>query len=1444
MNADARLEHPRVARLGIVWLFPVLAVCLCAPLVSRAEIGPHGPNVDVSQPAAVPHPNDLGCYAGARPVAYSASGFFVVAYYCDFFASPKGIYFRRFDTDGNPLGPQTHVSTVSTPQDAPTVAADAAGNFVIAWGAPDAGSGSIFAQRFDSSGTPVGAEIRVNALTGLSDAFPVVAKRADGSFIVVWRRTNPGTEADVYFRIISGSGVPGSEEVRAHIQSNGLQQRPQVSVFSDGSFLIAWQGEQQPGDMSDNAVVIRRFDSGGGFLTDDLLVNDQITSGYQGEPQIAAGSDGRLLITWTSLAAEAGDDGLGDVRAQRFRPDGERDGSEFRINENPIGIQGTASASFLSGNHFLVAFIDGVKAVAQKLRPTGTRDGLQFNISDKNLLGETHANLSLVRMSGDLSVAAFNLFGTGKIEARVLGPVVNPVINTPPQSQTVCSGSDATFTVSAGGSNLSYQWLYGGSPLDDGPKISGSKTDTLTLSGVGPSFGGTYSVIVYEAPPVWGETVSPSAELTVSVVPTALVTGGAQLCAGESTTIQAALTGTGPFSILWSDGLQQNNVTASPVVRTVTPGSTTVYTITTIQNATCTGTSSGSATVTVNPVPTGVVSGSTTICGGGSANLSVSLTGTGPWDLTWSDGFLQTSATSPAVRSVTPAFTTTYTVTALSDSTCTGSATGSATVTLSPTASVSGSRMICSGSSAQIQAALTGISPWTVTWSDGFVQPAVATSPATRTVSPGATTIYTVTSVTDAVCTGVSQGSAVITVEYPPTPATVGGPQSICARTATAPLGGNTPVSGVGQWKVVSGGTGTFLPDAATPGARFQHNQGSGPVVLRWTITSAACNQSSSADVAITILPSPSTTITAPESVCAGATGQTASVSNTPGTTFFWRVLGGGTLVSGQGTPNITWNAPVSGTVTLEVTSNNGTCFATGTRAVAITQSAAVPAAVKPLQAAAGYAENSLEWTPQPYGRYRVLFDTVNPPQRILADDVTANTAAIPVLFPSTTYYWQVRATNPCGSSTSPVYFFVSGPCPWTITPSHTLSPALATLDVPKETDLEWSAVPGASHYDIRLSTSPVTAQTPVFRSVMAPSTSVAVALNPGTTYYWNVTAVPGCGSAAASVSLESWFQVASSGFSLASVSPSQHFRYGSTVLSAAGAGIGDGMSLAPSLDGRSAGPFTVSTLTPSTVTGTLGPDLSAPAGRYDVGLTLWGSEVARLPGALSVRAFRDVSDTGFYFLSSSRMADAGIMEADFSPGDGIPDFAPATQVTRALMAEYLARAYQWWRTRSTALAPATCIPAGAGSTDFPDVPCAHPQWLAIHWIKTWGITIGATCDQGFCYLPANTLTRGEMATFLERLRQGTLLPTLLSTVGEIDPGCSEPWPACSGWTDPGMQTAGWPRREVNVAFADRMTAGCAGTVGNGLTMCVGNPLTRGEIGEFLARAIGLVPTP
>ena len=91
---------------------------------------------------------------------------------------------------GPPLGPEFRVNTFTTHiQDAPAVAADAAGNFVVSWSsfAQDGHNDGVFGQRYTAAGSPLGPEFRINSYTLGSQLASAVASDATGDFVVVWQ---------------------------------------------------------------------------------------------------------------------------------------------------------------------------------------------------------------------------------------------------------------------------------------------------------------------------------------------------------------------------------------------------------------------------------------------------------------------------------------------------------------------------------------------------------------------------------------------------------------------------------------------------------------------------------------------------------------------------------------------------------------------------------------------------------------------------------------------------------------------------------------------------------------------------------------------------------------------------------------------------------------------------------------------------------------------------------------------------------------------------------------------------------------------------------------------------------------------------------------------------------------------------------------------------------
>ena len=128
-------------------------------------------------------------FQGIPAVAADASGFVVAwtSYAQD--GSTRGVFGQRYAASGAALGPEFRINTFTTGlQEIPVVAVDASGNFVVVWDSSgqDGSSAGVFGQRFDSSGNPLGLEFRANTATVNEQSASSVAANAAGNFVIVW----------------------------------------------------------------------------------------------------------------------------------------------------------------------------------------------------------------------------------------------------------------------------------------------------------------------------------------------------------------------------------------------------------------------------------------------------------------------------------------------------------------------------------------------------------------------------------------------------------------------------------------------------------------------------------------------------------------------------------------------------------------------------------------------------------------------------------------------------------------------------------------------------------------------------------------------------------------------------------------------------------------------------------------------------------------------------------------------------------------------------------------------------------------------------------------------------------------------------------------------------------------------------------------------------------
>ncbi|MDW8293720.1 MAG: hypothetical protein RML84_11580, partial [Anaerolineae bacterium] len=123
---------------------------------------------------------------------------------------------------------------------------------------------------------------------------------------------------------------------------------------------------------------------------------------------------------------------------------------------------------------------------------------------------------------------------------------------------------------------------------------------------------------------------------------------------------------------------------------------------------------------------------------------------------------------------------------------------------------------------------------------------------------------------------------------------------------------------------------------------------------------------------------------------------------------------------------------------------------------------------------------------------------------------VNGTTFALSGLSYATTYWWQVRAVNANGTtlanSGSWWRFTTENPPASPIGPFSKTLPVHMATNVPTATVLTWTPAANATRYTVCVGTTPGLCNVVNHAEVLSPTTNLAVVLNAGTTYWWQVT--------------------------------------------------------------------------------------------------------------------------------------------------------------------------------------------------------------------------------------------------------------------------------------------------------------------------------------------------
>lgn len=303
-------------------------------------------------------------------------------------------------------------------------------------------------------------------------------------------------------------------------------------------------------------------------------------------------------------------------------------------------------------------------------------------------------------------------------------PVVSVSGNT-----NICAGSSTGLSASGAST---YTWIPG--------NLTGS---FVTVS---PSVSTCYTVVGTNANGCIGVN-----KICINVLARPnIITSGNIICQGQSDTISAY----GASTYTWFPF----GYTGQHIV--VTPTASGCFTVVGTNSAGCTNTTAGCYTVVPNPSIT--ISGANSTCAGGS----ITLVASGGWTYSWAP----TGSTNNSIV-VSPSVSTCYTVTGSGPYGCISKAVKCVSVQPGAFVTISGSNVLCGGTSANLLA--SGANSYT--WSNGATGAFI-------TVSPSVSTCYTVTGQTSGGCIGTAVKC--ITVQNVPS-LSVSGNTNICQGSST-----------------------------------------------------------------------------------------------------------------------------------------------------------------------------------------------------------------------------------------------------------------------------------------------------------------------------------------------------------------------------------------------------------------------------------------------------------------------------------------------------------------------------------------------------------------------------------------------------------------------------------------------------------------------------------
>jgi len=260
-------------------------------------------------------------------VAMNSSGAFVVVWR-DERNGDFDVFCQRYNSSGTKLGTNFRVNddAAEIEHNDPDVAIDDAGNFVVVWSVVDYQHGChTYGQRYSSDGTPLGNNFQVDNdnVESLRSEHPSVAMTANSGFVIVWNDKREDGY-NVFGQIYNTNGDQVGTNFKINEEGETDYATPHgVGMDQNGNFVVCWADDSYNGYVN---IVAQRYASDGSPLGVNFYVNDNYTStGAAIRPEMDMNKNGEFVIGWKYY---------NHICAQRFDASGNPVGVNFQVTDD------------------------------------------------------------------------------------------------------------------------------------------------------------------------------------------------------------------------------------------------------------------------------------------------------------------------------------------------------------------------------------------------------------------------------------------------------------------------------------------------------------------------------------------------------------------------------------------------------------------------------------------------------------------------------------------------------------------------------------------------------------------------------------------------------------------------------------------------------------------------------------------------------------------------------------------------------------------------------------------------------------------------------------------------------------------------------------------------------------------------------------------------------